>query len=102
MYSNWAVGFKMFIILYIGWATCLSCSHADDIFPEALVFEGLGLSDMINNSKSDENHNNTIIIAGDLNDALTTMNFHRYGFYLILIPNYKQIINIPLYNLPQS
>ncbi|XP_060838587.1 uncharacterized protein LOC132920317 [Rhopalosiphum padi] len=67
----------MLVILYVGLATYLSCSYADEIFPEALVFEELGLSDIINNSKSDENRNNTIIIAGDLNDALTTMNFHR-------------------------
>ncbi|CAI6342882.1 unnamed protein product [Macrosiphum euphorbiae] len=75
MHSNWTVDFKnMFFILYIILAT--HC-HADDIFPEALVFEGLGLSDIVNNSKSGELSNNTIIIAGDLNDALTTMNFHR-------------------------
>ncbi|XP_025206590.1 uncharacterized protein LOC112602627 isoform X2 [Melanaphis sacchari] len=77
MYSNWAVGFKMIVIMYIALATCLSYNHANEIFPEALVFEGLGLSDIINNTKSSENRNNTIIIAGDLNDALTTMNFHR-------------------------
>lgn len=77
MYSNWAVDFKMFFILYVILTT--HC-HADDIFPEALVFEGLGLSDMVNNSKSSEIRNNTILIAGDLNDALTTMNFHRYVF----------------------
>ncbi|KAL5245174.1 hypothetical protein ACI65C_012584 [Semiaphis heraclei] len=74
MYSNWAVDFKMFFILYVIIAT--HC-YADDIFPEALVFEGLGLSDIVNNSKSGEIRNNTILIAGDLNDALTTMNFHR-------------------------
>jgi len=68
----------MLFILYVVLAT--HC-HADDIFPEALVFEGLGLSDIVNNSKSGEIRNNTIMIAGDLNDALTTMNFHRYGFY---------------------
>ncbi|XP_022173381.1 uncharacterized protein LOC111035875 [Myzus persicae] len=65
----------MFFILYVVLAT--HCHAHDNIFPEALVFEGLGLSDMVNNSKSSEIRNNTIIIAGDLNDALTTMNFHR-------------------------
>lgn len=85
----------MFFILYVVLAT--HCHAHDNIFPEALVFEGLGLSDMVNNSKSSEIRNNTIIIAGDLNDALTTMNFHRYVFYLIPTAITSQIINILLY-----
>jgi len=84
MYSNCAVGFKMLFIQYIVLATYCSSCLADDIFPEALVFEGLGLSDIVNNSTSDEiRNNNTITIAGDLNDALTTMNFHRYDLIFI-------------------
>lgn len=77
--------------------------RANDVFPETLVFKGLGLADMTNNSAIDRNHNDTIVIIGDLNNALITMNFHRYYFhsiilllyytnYQIQIPNTFQII----------
>lgn len=72
-------GFEMLLILYFVYFAICSFCHTYDVFPEALVFEGLGLSDMVNNnSDTSQNRNDTIMIGGDLNDALMTMNFHRY------------------------
>lgn len=85
----------MLLILYIVLATC-SSYLADDIFPEALVFEGLGLSDIVNKSKPNENRNNSVIIKGDLHDALTTMDFHRYGFNLIITVQFEIFIYFDL------
>jgi len=71
----------------------LSCSHsssyagADHVFPETLIFEGLGLTDVVNGSVS--GNSNAITVAGDLNDALTTMNFHRYGHLYLSVTVYS-------------
>lgn len=67
----------MLLLVYVILATYQFC-HSDVIFPKDLVFEGLGLSDIINHSNVSENRKETIMIAGDLNNALMTMNFHRY------------------------
>lgn len=75
----------MSFVLFVAWAMCASRLRADPVFPEALVFKGLGLPDVINNSGVADEHgdhcNRITTIAGDLNDALTTMNFHRYNLY---------------------
>lgn len=70
----------MLLLLFVVLTNFLSC-RADDIFPEALVFEGLGLTDIVNDSVAVKNHNDSVITAGDLNDALMTMTFHRYNFH---------------------
>lgn len=72
----------MLLILCITSVSLTSC-YAKDIFPETLVFEGLGLPEIVNSSDTSEHYNSTIMVAGNLNDALTTMSFHRYGFYPI-------------------
>lgn len=54
----------------------------DVVFPKDLVFEGLGLPDIVNPLNVTENREQTIMIAGDLGNALMTMNFHRYVFHL--------------------
>ncbi|VVC42189.1 Hypothetical protein CINCED_3A002334 [Cinara cedri] len=56
----------------------LATSTWCQIFPKALVFEGLGLPDMINSSIPGENRTDTTTVTeGDLKNALVTMNFHR-------------------------
>lgn len=52
---------------------------ADEFFPDTLLFEGLGLADVMNGSGvTGSDAAVAMLPAGDLNDALNTMNFHRY------------------------
>lgn len=86
----------MLLVVCITLVSLSSC-HAKYIFPEALVFQELGLPDMINVSDAGKNHNGTEMVAGNLNDALTTMSFHRYDFYLTSIKhlyNSTSMVNI--------
>lgn len=73
-----AVGLKMLLVLCVVVSAVRSYCHANEIFPEALVFEELGLTDMVaNKSVATDDRNDTATLAGNLNDALMTMNFHR-------------------------
>lgn len=74
-----AVCFKMLLMWYVVVLAVRSYCHANEVFPEALVYEELGLADMVvNKSATTDNRNDTFLIAGNLNDALMTMNFHRW------------------------
>lgn len=69
---------KMLLVVYV---VLLSATFTwCQIFPESLVFEGLGLPDLVNSSDAGgENRTDTVTVTGgDLKNALVTMNFHRY------------------------
>lgn len=76
---------KTMLIVVCAVLACGCCwppGRPDDAFPATMVFEGLGLPDVLlqrNGSVAGEPaaSGNDTAAAGDLNGALMTMNFHR-------------------------